>query len=590
MAFRVDVDEPGIYDVKVTTTSLLEVTMVSVNGMNGEHLQESNCPDAGCLIAKDNRADWIDQTWDFTVVAFSSFVEVEVSVKLDRLKEPSNFNEVIGIEKIVLCSKKTSRTNLSTKPTLFILGDSTVKSYIFEEEGMSGWGQIIYQLFDINRIHILNYSMGGRSFKSIYEEGRLNEVLLKGKPGDYILLQSGHNDESTGTENGPDVRFGRGNNRVSYEKWIQDAYIPSIRMLGMIPILVTPMTRIHYEDTDTDRIAFYGFKYSGVDGIDFPWIMKSMAQGLNVSLIDLYERSIEYITNIGGAVAKAIFMGVEAGELPSKTNSGSYANGNPNGSGDGTHYKEALSKQFARMIVEEIMKMNLPLGAYIKEEVKAAIRNQDWSRIYPECAKDIQRGIHAYYRNQIEKLVWLGAMHLNDQGMFLPQEPMQEKDFVGSLIKVWNLNDPLKYSDNISLTRERMAVIIMEAYNNHFGKKEDGSYVKPPYMTDYNGVMLSMTYPNYDPNLDGQCAEYNPMVTWEELVDTNEINEDIITLCQEAYSLGLMRSEDGIQRGKLMNGNKFQPKRVVTREKAAKTLYFLWVLKQELLVENHRRV
>jgi hypothetical protein len=73
--------------------------------------------------------------------------------------------------------------------------------------------------------------------------------------------------------------------------------------------------------------------------------MTDTANHLNIVLLDLYEESIKYLKDIGGDAANAMFLSVEAGEYPSKTNSGSYANGNPSGSCDGTHYKETLSKQ-----------------------------------------------------------------------------------------------------------------------------------------------------------------------------------------------------------------------------------------------------
>ena len=60
---------------------------------------------------------------------------------------------------------------------------------------MSGWGQVFDRLFDTSKINIVNYSMGGRSLKTMYQEGRLNDVLMTGHKGDFVLVQSGHNDE-----------------------------------------------------------------------------------------------------------------------------------------------------------------------------------------------------------------------------------------------------------------------------------------------------------------------------------------------------------------------------------------------------------
>ncbi|MBB6635731.1 hypothetical protein [Cohnella thailandensis] len=51
--------------------------------------------------------------------------------------------------------------------------------------------------------------------------------------------------------------------------------------------------------------------------------------------------------------------------------------------------------------------------------------------------------------------------------------------------------------------------------------------------------------------------------------------------------MGLIRSEKGIARGRMMNGSEFEPKLAVTRAKASKALYFMWVLGQNVQEENH---
>ena len=84
--------------------------------------------------------------------------------------------------------------------------------------------------------------MGGRSFKSAYTEGRFNDILMTGKVGDYVLVQFGHNDEST-DENS---RFGRGATEAMYEILYKgDLSSCHPGSAGMIPVLVTPMSRVN---------------------------------------------------------------------------------------------------------------------------------------------------------------------------------------------------------------------------------------------------------------------------------------------------------------------------------------------------------
>ena len=77
-------------------------------------------------------------------------------------------------------------------PTLFVVGDSTVKNHGAGE----GWGDHVAPFFDTARLQVLNWAMGGRSTRSFIEEGRWARVLAQMKQGDYVMLQFGHNDQS----------------------------------------------------------------------------------------------------------------------------------------------------------------------------------------------------------------------------------------------------------------------------------------------------------------------------------------------------------------------------------------------------------
>lgn len=589
MIFRVDVDEPGAYKVEVTVTSIASETAIAITGMQPSRVLDSVPWDAAGLLHKTNQAKWSNNTWTYDYVTAQKFIDIEIEPLLNTKAKPENINITVGLSNITITKLNSNVAKENEKPTIYTLGDSTVKSYVFEEAGMSGWGQVFNNLFDLNRVNVVNYSMGGRSFKSIYQEGRLNEILMIGKVGDYILVQSGHNDESTGEEKGPEARFGRGNTADTYEFWIREVFIPAIRSRGMIPLLVTPMTRINSSKTGANGVVFAGFKNSNSPGIDFPKIMKQVAENMQVPVIDLYEKSIEYLNEIGAEAAKAMFLSFEPGETPSKTNSGSYANGNPSGNCDGTHYKETLAKQFARIVATKMYHQNLAPAVYLKDSVKRAIELNDWSKIYPEIANDIQTGAGAYYRNQIETLLKLGVMNKDAQGNFNPDAPISSKEFIEAFCKLWNMDtEHFRQYPRCNLTREVMAAIIMDGYEIKFGKDKSGNWIKPRYMTDYNGTNLSPDDANYDANLIGESAQYYPIVGWGQIVDKDDISNEYVDKMKQAYNLGLIRSELGIERGKMINGVELEPGKTVTKQKAAKALYFLWVLPKDIKQENDK--
>ena len=89
----------------------------------------------------------------------------------------------------------TQITDVSEKPTLYIIGDSTVKNGGGRgADGLWGWGDFMYEHFDTTKIAIKNFARGGRSSRTFITEGLWDNVLAQVKPGDFVIMQFGHND------------------------------------------------------------------------------------------------------------------------------------------------------------------------------------------------------------------------------------------------------------------------------------------------------------------------------------------------------------------------------------------------------------
>src|ERR1700731_2382055 len=81
------------------------------------------------------------------------------------------------------------------QPTLFLIGDSTVHNGRGDgANGQWGWGEPIVDLFDPAKIHVKNMALGGRSSRTFLTEGHWEKVLAELKPGDFVMMQFGHND------------------------------------------------------------------------------------------------------------------------------------------------------------------------------------------------------------------------------------------------------------------------------------------------------------------------------------------------------------------------------------------------------------
>lgn len=74
-------------------------------------------------------------------------------------------------------------------PTVFIVGDSTARN-----QADLGWGDHFAHYFDTTRINVANRAHAGRSSRTFINEGSWDRVLAEMKPGDFVLLQMGHND------------------------------------------------------------------------------------------------------------------------------------------------------------------------------------------------------------------------------------------------------------------------------------------------------------------------------------------------------------------------------------------------------------
>ncbi|WP_425639139.1 rhamnogalacturonan acetylesterase [Algoriphagus yeomjeoni] len=83
------------------------------------------------------------------------------------------------------------------KPTLFLIGDSTVKNGQGDGAGgLWGWGDFIAPYFDSDQIKVQNHALGGTSSRTFQTYGMWQTVLDKLEPGDYLIMQFGHNDSS----------------------------------------------------------------------------------------------------------------------------------------------------------------------------------------------------------------------------------------------------------------------------------------------------------------------------------------------------------------------------------------------------------
>jgi lysophospholipase L1-like esterase len=81
-------------------------------------------------------------------------------------------------------------------PSLFIIGDSTVRNGRGKGDGGQwGWGDWLAPYFDTNKVNVVNRALGGTSSRTFYRD-QWTATLALLKPGDFVMMQFGHNDTS----------------------------------------------------------------------------------------------------------------------------------------------------------------------------------------------------------------------------------------------------------------------------------------------------------------------------------------------------------------------------------------------------------
>ncbi|MEO7190865.1 MAG: rhamnogalacturonan acetylesterase [Vicinamibacterales bacterium] len=96
-------------------------------------------------------------------------------------------------------------------PTLFLIGDSTVRNGQGDGGGGQwGWGEPLVDYFDASKINVVNRAVGGLSSRTFLTLGHWDRVLAMLKPGDFVVMQFGHNDEGALNDEPPGPLRARG--------------------------------------------------------------------------------------------------------------------------------------------------------------------------------------------------------------------------------------------------------------------------------------------------------------------------------------------------------------------------------------------
>lgn len=241
---------------------------------------------------------------------------------------------------VVVLTAVLGAAALDESPGIFLIGDSTMADKPLTGNPERGWGQVFPCFFKEGTV-IENYARNGRSTKSFLAEGRWDAVVQRLHAGDYVLIQFGHND----AKKEDSTRYAAP--RAEYMTNLR-RFVTETRMKNAIPVLLTPVCRRRFDAEG---------KFYDVHG-EYPAVVRELGEELNVPVIDLNKKSFEWFSRLGVEETKRRFLWVEAGMYSAL----------PNGKRDDTHFVSLGAVEVARLVVEEMQRLHLPLTALLRKD------------------------------------------------------------------------------------------------------------------------------------------------------------------------------------------------------------------------------
>lgn len=231
------------------------------------------------------------------------------------------------------------------RPILFTIGDSTVRNEDKDTASQWGWGSVIAELFDPEKISVENCAMAGRSARTYLNEGRWDKVYNALQPGDFVLIQFGHNDggeintgkargelHGAGSESKVFLMEATGKYEVVYTYgWYLRKFIMDTLEKGATPIILSHTPRNKWKDGRIER-----------NTESFGRWARQAAEQKNVCFIDLNKISADKLENVGQESAAIYFKR------------------------DHTHTSSEGARMNAESIIEGLQEINCILKNFLK--------------------------------------------------------------------------------------------------------------------------------------------------------------------------------------------------------------------------------
>lgn len=218
-------------------------------------------------------------------------------------------------------------------PHVYLVGDSTMSDMPVKQP-RRGWGQLLPPLLT-DPAMVKNRAINGESTRSSVASGHWAAIVAELAPGDFVLIQFGHNDEVK-------EKTDRYTEPSAFGDHLRD-FVRDVRAKGAHPILATQVCRRKF-DAAGRIVPTHG---------PYPDITRAVAMELKVPLIDLERATTQWLESVGFESSKDFFMGRRNPRLPP-------------GQEDIEHFVEAGAAKVAELAAAEIRAQQLPLAQWLR--------------------------------------------------------------------------------------------------------------------------------------------------------------------------------------------------------------------------------
>lgn len=223
---------------------------------------------------------------------------------------------------LCLCRLSAEET---AAPTIHMIGDSTMADKPKLDHPERGWGQLFPE-FVISPAKVDNRALNGRSSKSFINEKRWEKVLASLKPGDWVIIQFGHNDQKA--DKPGTYAAAEGEYRDHLRRFVRET-----REKSAFPVIATSVVRRRW---DADG------KFTDTLG-EYPAAARAVAEEEKVPVMELHDLTFQMESGAGIEGSKRFHF-----------------------KGDDTHFSETGAREVSALAAKEIHRLKLPLARWIR--------------------------------------------------------------------------------------------------------------------------------------------------------------------------------------------------------------------------------